>query len=214
MTDDRRSPRGRREFIEALTLGGLAGLTALGARRASAEAPPETDRIRLTQTAAICTAPQLVSAELLKGEGFAQVEWPQGGGRPVTGALTEVASGAADIGITFSGPTIIQIDAGDPVTVLAGVHPGCFELFGSARVRSLKDLKGKKIAVIGLGSSPHVFLSSMLAHVGLDPRKDVEWIIGPRDVSVEASGTARWTPTWASRPSRRSCAPARSATWS
>jgi NitT/TauT family transport system substrate-binding protein len=38
--------------------------------------------------------------------------------------------------------------------------------------------------VVGLGSSPHVFLSSMLAHVGLDPRKDVEWVIGPREASV------------------------------
>jgi NitT/TauT family transport system substrate-binding protein len=102
----------------------------------------------------------------------------------MTGALTEVASGAADIGITFSGPTIIQIDGGDPVTVLAGVHPGCFELFATDRIRSLKDLKGRKIAVIGLGSSPHVFLSSMLAHVGLDPRKDVEWVLGAREESV------------------------------
>ena len=61
-----------------------------------------------------------------------------------------------------------QIDGGQAITVLAGVHPGCFELFGTDRVRSLKDLKGKRIAVIGLGSSPHIFLSSMLAHVGLE----------------------------------------------
>ncbi|HLF00330.1 MAG TPA: ABC transporter substrate-binding protein, partial [Gaiellaceae bacterium] len=53
------------------------------------------------------------------------------------------------------------------------------------RVRSLKDLKGKRIAVFGLGASPHVFLSAMLAHVGLDPRKDVEWVTGPRAESVE-----------------------------
>jgi NitT/TauT family transport system substrate-binding protein len=167
-----------------MTLGGLAGIAALTARHAAAEPPLEIDRIRLTQTGAICTAPLLVSAELLKGEGFIQVEWPQAD-RPVTGVLTAVASGVADIGISFSGPTIIQIDAGDPVTVLAGVHPGCFELFGSDRVRSVKDLKGRKIAVIGLGSSPHVFLSSMLTHVGLDPRRDVEWVVGPREKSVE-----------------------------
>jgi NitT/TauT family transport system substrate-binding protein len=184
MTGDRHGRCSRREFVETLALGGLVGLAALEPRRASAEPPPETTRIRLTRTIAICTAPQLVSAELLKGEGFVDVDWFQGREGLVTGALTDVASGAADIGITFSGPTIIQIDAGDPVTVLAGVHPGCFELFGTERIHSLKDLKGKKIAVIGLGSSPHVFLSSMLAHVGLDPRKDVEWVLGAREESV------------------------------
>ena len=45
--------------------------------------------------------------------------------------------------------------------------------------------EGKKIAVIRPGSSPHIFLSSMLAHVGLDPRKNVEWITKPRPESVE-----------------------------
>src|SRR5262245_47612241 len=178
MTDDR---CGRREFVGTLALGATGALVALRARRAAAEPPPETDRIRLSQSVAICTAPQLVSAELLKGEGFAEVQFEE---RRTSGALPEVASGAADIGITFSGPTIIQIDAGDPITILAGVHPGCFELFATERVHSLKDLKGKQIAVIGRGSSPHVFLSSMLAHVGLDPRKDVEWIIGAREDSV------------------------------
>jgi NitT/TauT family transport system substrate-binding protein len=161
----------RRDFLKGVSGVSTAGLLGPRVRRAAAEPPPETSRIRLTQTVAICTAPQLVSAELLASEGFSDVQH-QDMSRATTGPLTEVASGAADIGITFSGPTIIQIDAGDLVTVLAGVHPGCFELFGTQRVRSLKDLKGKKIAVIGLGSSPHVFLSSMLAHVGLDPVRD------------------------------------------
>ena len=96
-----------------------------------------------------------------------------------------MAAGQVDIGISFIGPLVVQIDGGQAITVLAGVHPGCFELFGTDRVRSLKDLKGKKIAVISRGSSPHIFLSSMLAHVGLDPRKDVEWITKPRPESVE-----------------------------
>src|SRR5262249_8718271 len=136
MTDDPRGRCGRREFLETLAFGGLA---ALGPRGAAADPPPETTRIRLTRTVAICTAPQLVSVDLLTGEGFDEVEWFQGPGS--IGPLTDVASGAADIGITFSGPTIIQIDAGDPVVVLAGVHPGCFELFGTERIHSLRDLK-------------------------------------------------------------------------
>ena len=174
----------RRRLLGGLALTGAAAAGVPAPRQAGAEPPPETTRLRLTQGIAICTAPQLVAGELLAGEGFGDVQY-QGLSQPSLGALKEVASGAADLGITFSGPTIVQIDAGDPVTVLAGIHPGCFELFGTERVRSLKDLKGKRIAVIGLASSPHVFLSAMLAHVGLDPRRDVEWVTRPRAEAVE-----------------------------
>ena len=174
----------RRAFLRTAALGGATAIVAVRPAAVVAQPPLETSRIRLSQAIAICTAPQLVAGELLKSEGFADVQY-QDISRATTGALPEVASGAADIGITFSGPTIIQIDRGDAVVVLSGVHPGCFELFGTDRVRSLKDLKGKRIAVFGLGSSPHVFLSAMLAHVGLDPRKDVEWVTRPRAESVE-----------------------------
>ncbi|MEK6838946.1 MAG: ABC transporter substrate-binding protein [Candidatus Thermoplasmatota archaeon] len=174
----------RRAFLRTAALGGATAIVGVRPGAGFAQPPLETSRIRLSQSIAICTAPQLVAGELLKSEGFADVQYGDIS-RATTGALPEVASGAADIGITFSGPTIIQIDRGDPVVVLSGVHPGCFELFGTDRVRSLKDLKGKRIAVFGLGSSPHVFLSAMLAHVGLDPRKDVEWVTRPRAESVE-----------------------------
>jgi NitT/TauT family transport system substrate-binding protein len=170
----------RREFLTRLTAAG--GLAALTPRLAASEPSPETSTIRVSSSIAICTAPQLVSEDLLRAEGFSVV---QHGAQVTIGILEEVAAGQVDIGISFIGPTITQIDGGQPITVLAGVHPGCFELFGTDRVRSLTDLKGKKIAVIGLGSSPHIFLSSMLAHVGLDPRKDVEWITRPRPESVE-----------------------------
>ena len=171
----------RREFLTGLTAaGGFAVLTP--GSEAADDPSPETSTIRVSSSIAICTAPQLVSEDLLRAEGFSVV---QHGPQATVGTLEEVAAGQVNIGISFIGPTIVQIDGGQPITVLAGVHPGCFELFGTDRVRSLKDLKGRKIAVVGLGSSPHIFLSSMLTHVGLDPRKDVEWITRPRAESIE-----------------------------
>ena len=44
-------------------------------RVASAEPPPETTRIRLTQDPAICLAPQYLAEELLRLEGFSEVEY-------------------------------------------------------------------------------------------------------------------------------------------
>jgi NitT/TauT family transport system substrate-binding protein len=74
------------------------------------------------------------------------------------------------------GPLIVAIDAGVPIVMLGGVHVGCFELFGTDRIRSIGDLKGKSVAGGPIGSGRQLFLASMLAYVGLDPRKDVNWI--------------------------------------
>src|SRR5262245_50044618 len=76
--------------------------------------------------------------------------------------------------MNFVGPNIIGLEGGDPALILAGGHVGCFELVGTDRVRSIRDLKGK--AVAALGSAEHVFLSAMAAHVGLDPRRDISWV--------------------------------------
>ncbi len=68
--------------------------------------------------------------------------------------------------------------------MLAGVHAGCFELFGTDRVRAIRDLKGKTVGVQALGSSQHVFLASMAAYVGLDPQKDISWVEHPSAESI------------------------------
>jgi len=167
----------RRDFLSyAATLGASA---ALGIPRlAAAEAPPETTRIRLVQLPTICQAPQYVAEELLRSEGFTDVQYLKKPG--ATKAIeTALASGEADINLHFAAPSIIRVDAGDPITVLAGAHVGCFEVFATERIRALRDLKGKKVAILEQGASNHVFLSSMLAYVGLDPRKDVNFETHP-----------------------------------
>ena len=85
----------------------------------------------------------------------------------------------------FAAPIIIRVDAGDPVVILAGGHVGCFELFGTEQVRAIHDLKGKTVAVPELESAQHVFLASMAAYVGLDPRKDINWVTHPSAESMQ-----------------------------
>jgi len=70
----------------------------------------------------------------------------------------------------------MRAETGDPIVFLGGLHIGCFELVGTERIRAVRDLKGKSVGVLELGGSQHVFVSTMLAHVGLDPRKDVNWV--------------------------------------
>jgi NitT/TauT family transport system substrate-binding protein len=87
-----------------------------------------------------------------------------------------MASGEVDIMMAFVAPTIHQIDAGRPLAVLGGVHPGCLELFASTRVRSVQDLKGKVIASAAPNDPGQLFTAAFLGHVGIDPQRDVKWM--------------------------------------
>ena len=160
----------RREFLSGVTAMGATGLLGLHSGPAAAEPPPETTRLRLLQVPSICQAPQYVAAELLRGEGFTDLQYIN---KPNTLAISEaLSSGEVDINNHFAGPAIIRVEAGDPIVILSGLHAGCFELFGTDRVRTIGDLKGKTVAVLELGAPNHVFLSSMASYIGLDPRKE------------------------------------------
>jgi NitT/TauT family transport system substrate-binding protein len=99
-------------------------------------------------------------------------------GRPVSKSLT---AGEADLSMNFVGPNLIRVDQGDPVVFLAGVHVGCFEVFGGERLRRISDLKGKTVSVTALDGTEYVFFASIAAHVGLDPRKDIRWQVHEAD---------------------------------
>jgi NitT/TauT family transport system substrate-binding protein len=89
-----------------------------------------------------------------------------------------LADGRADI-TQWDAPSSLQpLDEGNPVVVVGGLHAGCWELFGSSRIQTIRDLKGKTVAIQGFGSGDHVLLSSMLAYVGLAPQRDVVWVEG------------------------------------
>jgi NitT/TauT family transport system substrate-binding protein len=164
-------PFSRRRFLGSLTLAGTVGLLGVYPRPVAAEPPPETTRIRLIQFTSACQAPLYLSEELLRTEGFTDVQWVRSDLVAVSKLL---AAGNVDLGMNFVGPNIIGLEAGDPAIILAGGHVGCFELVGTDRVQSIRDLKGKTVAA--LGNAEHVFLSAMAAHVGLDPRRDITWV--------------------------------------
>jgi len=164
----------------------LAQASALGAARFldvprafAADPPPETTRIRLMK-ASLCTAPAYVAEELLHAEGFSDVQYLDDDPREI-GPSKLVATGAADLNMSFGLTTLIRVEAGEPVVMLGGVHTGCYELFATERVRSIRDLRGRKVAVPGIGSTHHLFLSVMASYVGLDPRREIYWVTLSRE---------------------------------
>ena len=65
----------RRAFLRGLTLAGTTGLLGLHLRPVAAEPLPETTTLRIVRTASTCAAPQYVASELLKSEGFPEVQY-------------------------------------------------------------------------------------------------------------------------------------------
>jgi NitT/TauT family transport system substrate-binding protein len=66
--------------------------------------------------------------------------------------------------------------------MLAGVHVGCWQVFGTDRIQSLPDLKGKTIAVSAVppGIAPdYIFATTTLANLGIDPHRDVNFVVHP-----------------------------------
>jgi NitT/TauT family transport system substrate-binding protein len=179
----------RRRFLTTLSSATAAGLFH-GSKALAEETPLETTRIRLYDWTSVCIAPQFVAEELLKAEGFTDVQYLKD---EPTGTLPNplLASGGIDINIQFSAPSILRVEAGDPVVFLGGLHVGCFELFGTEQIRSLRDLKGKRVAIPALGSASHVFLSSMAAYVGLDPSRDINFVMYPAAQSVQLLGNGK-----------------------
>jgi NitT/TauT family transport system substrate-binding protein len=163
----------RRDFLASASLAAAAGV--LGGRTSLAdEGPLEVTTIRLKKTMAICFAPLYVVESFLRAEGFTDVRYVTAG--LGLGEAQMVGRGDLEFGVTFAGFIVHQLDAGLPLTALGGVHVGCYELFAREPIRTISDLRGQRVAIENLIAAGHLYLSIMAAHVGLDPRRDIEWV--------------------------------------
>ena len=100
------------------------------------------DHRSVAKVAGICFAPQYVAEELLRAEGFTDVRYVRSAARP----HTRRSRSARQVRFRshFAPRSSPAIDRGDAITILAGVHVGCFELFAKDGIRSIADLKGKR----------------------------------------------------------------------
>lgn len=158
-------------------LGGLS-LTAMATGGWPLAAPAqdklETASVRMVQDPSTCLAPQYVAEALLRDEGFSDIRYIQ-----VTSDADDqaaIAEGKADFAVDFALKFVTAVDAGLPITVLGGLHVGCFELFARDSIRNIRDLKGKRIGGDTIGASAPAFLVSLGAAIGFDAVRDVHWV--------------------------------------
>ena len=200
----------RRRFLTTLSLAGAAGL--VGPQRAlAAEGALETTTVRHGQPPWHLHCPAICRRGTAARRGLYRCPLCAAG----TGINTPeaIARGEVDFGTNFASVLVSGLDHGvDDRRCSAGVHVGCFELFVNEGIRSLAELKGKKVGIDGLGSPGHLFLAAMAAHVGIDPGKDMHWVTSAPAMPMElfTSGKVDAISGLSAR-ARRSCAPGISA---
>jgi len=170
----------RREFVNGVALTAAATVLGVSAKTADAEPPPETTRLRLARYPYdhACLAPEWVAEELLRAEGFTDIQY-----RTTADAMGELAAGKIDFAGADVMSLLLSLDAGQPLVVIGGVHAGCFELFATHRVRSLLDLKNGTVAVGWAGGL--ALVTAMATYVGFDPRRDAKLIQPPSKEAIQ-----------------------------
>jgi NitT/TauT family transport system substrate-binding protein len=157
----------RRDFVKRVAaLAGAASLSACEIRSGAEEPPPEATKIRVGKIPGVCTAPEYIAEELLRLEGFSEVEYVPIG--PIdTDPLTE---NRADVSTASAPALFAEWDAAKCVIALAGIHGGCYELIANDRVGAIQDLRGRRIATAAVGKgADYFYLASMFAFVGMVP---------------------------------------------
>ena len=73
------------------------------------------------------------------------------------------------------------IEEGLDVKLTAGIHKGCLRIQTAkdGAIKTVADLKGKRIGVPGMGTPPFIYANRMLGDAKIDPRNDVQWKVFP-----------------------------------
>jgi hypothetical protein len=185
-------PWTRRAFLGGLTLAATIGCLGPRPMPISAAPPPETTRIRLVHDPSICVTPQYLAEELLRADGFSEVQYVEA----TDGFGTRViAAGGADMMMEFAGVYLTQIDA------------GAAESGRSASSRTSRwPCSGRDRPSTCFCPAWRPTWASIRAEISAGSR------ILPRS-RCACSAKARSMPSRGSRRSRRSCAPGGLATW-
>ncbi len=176
----------RRRFLTTVSLAGAASLARMPRVRA-ADGPLETTTVRFINYGdlPICLAPQSVAEKLLRAEGFTDIRYVQPSNPHWLGTTEPVARGEADFDLNVAWTFVPAIEAGQPITILAGVLVGCYELFAREGIRGIADLKGKSVGTQAAGATRLGLPNLLMASVGLDPARDIDWVLDPSRKPLE-----------------------------
>ena len=73
------------------------------------------------------------------------------------------------------------LEQGLDVKLTGGVHRGCLRVQAAVNgpIKTIEDLRGKRIGVPGMGTPPFIFANRVLGARGIDPGKEITWRVFP-----------------------------------
>lgn len=165
----------RRSALKGLAAASLGGF-AIGCSKGEAASG---NRIRVGVVGITCEAPIYTAMEkgFFKEEGLepelVRCDWKN--------YKDALMLGGYDITHHLVMYFLKPIEMGFDVVFTGGIHRGCLRVQAklNGSIKSVKDLKGKRIAVPGMGTPPFIFANRVLGANGIDPARDVSWIVYP-----------------------------------
>jgi NitT/TauT family transport system substrate-binding protein len=143
-------------------------------------------KVKLAYIGLTCEAAMFVAMEkgFFREEGidveFVKTDWD--------GLRDGLGLGRFDANYTLVMYLLKPIEQGLNVKLTGGIHTGCLRVQAAldSPIKTADDLRGKTIAIPTMGSPPFLFTSRVLAAHGMNPMKDVNWVVVAPDVMALA----------------------------
>jgi NitT/TauT family transport system substrate-binding protein len=131
--------------------------------------------VRIGTSPGTCLAPAFVAYEkgFFRQEGLDAELVPQ----EFDVQKDALATGKIDAALGLLDKWLKPLEQGLDAKFTAGVHHGCIQLLvpANSRIKSVRDLRGKRIGVPVIGDGPTTWASRVLVSQRLNPRTDVSW---------------------------------------
>src|SRR5438477_3368772 len=165
-------------LIQLTSAAALSALLFTGCNKDSGAAAG-SNKIRVGYVGLTCEAPICLAVEkgFFKEEGLdvalVKCEWAN--------YKDVLALGGFDVTHHLIMYFLKPVEQGLDVKFTGGIHRGCLRVQALAKgnIRSIKDLRGKRIGVPGMGTPPFIFANRVLGTQGIDPGKEITWIVFP-----------------------------------
>jgi NitT/TauT family transport system substrate-binding protein len=157
---------------------GMAMLLLVGCGK-SPEPSSNSNKVRIGYVGITCEAPIFTAVEkgFFKEEGLditlVKCDWAN--------YKDVLALGGFDVTHHLIMYFLKPIEQGLDVKFTGGIHHGCLRVQAAAKgnIRKVEDLRGKRIGVPGMGTPPFIFANRVLGAHGIDPSKEITWLVFP-----------------------------------
>src|SRR4029077_11902984 len=157
----------------------VASLLLAGCNRKDSGSFAASNKVRVGYIGITCEAPIFTAVEkgFFKEEGLdvslVKCEWAN--------YKDILALGGFDITHHLVMYFLKPIEQGLDVKFTGGIHRGCLRVQAAknSSINSIKDLRGKRIGVPGMGTPPFIFANRVLGANGIDASKEITWKVFP-----------------------------------